>query len=106
MPASGPKPTTNSRTSTAARSAGEEPSGIWHLAQADGGNETLRDIVPSLHSACGRGQALHHLVDAEAGWLLARWEILEALQPFRHEGLGRPQQKHPFHAPLLVADAP
>lgn len=51
----------------------------------------------------------HHLgdnlVNAEARWLLARWELLEALQPLHKEGRRGVLQKHVLDEPIVVLEA-
>jgi hypothetical protein len=49
---------------------------------------------------------LQRLVDAEAGWLLARREFLECLEELADDGLGRSQQKGAVGHPLVVEHAP
>ena len=45
-------------------------------------------LVRSPVAAAGFHQLVHDLINAEAGWLLARREFFEALEPLAHESLG------------------
>ena len=46
----------------------------------------------------------HHLIQVEAGWLLARWKLLEAGQPLSDKGLGRRKQEDAVDPPVRIVD--
>src|SRR5262245_38787649 len=61
-------------------------------------------LAPCSVAAAASLQLLHHLVDAEAGRLLAWREVLEALDPLPDEGLRRHQQEGAVCQPVGVVD--
>jgi hypothetical protein len=49
---------------------------------------------------CSRGQGIHHLIETEAGWFLARRELLEAAEPLPDKNLGGRKQIDPVDTPM------
>ena len=61
------------------------------------GQVTAASVAAALGA---RGHGLHHPAQVEAAWLLARRELLEALQPLPDVGGRRGDQERALHPPL------